>query len=378
MTHAKSRWSYSTGERGRNRVRAFAHPKTGGLFLEFDDGGKRKRVALGHRDREAAKTKAEELAAALRRGSAPQSVAPTLATLFDNYLREVTPQKGESKQGHDRRAAKLFVAFFGPSRKAASVNRRDWDGFIRWRRSLGDRRKGRTRSVRNRVIEYDLKFLHTVLNWAVGSGLLDRNPLKGCPWPKEQAPKRPVLRHEEYEALRAVAQDVHPLFVLALLLAHETGHRIGAIRLLKWSDVDLKRGVMRWRAGADKMGFEHESLLTPEALAGLERARAERPAIGDSWLFPAPENPDTPCSHYLLQKWWRRAERLAGLVHEPGRGFHALRRKFATELKHIPLKDLCALAGWKTPHVVLTCYQTADETTMREALASRRKLLAGT
>jgi len=47
-------------------------------------------------------------------------------------------------------------------------------------------------------------------------------------------------------------------------------------------------------------------------------------------------------------------------------------------LKHIPLKDLCALAGWKTPHVVLTCYQTADETTMREALASRRKLLAGT
>jgi integrase len=271
----------------------------------------------------------------------------------------------------------LFVEFFGPSRKAASVNRRDWDGFIRWRRSLGDRRKGRACGVRNRVIEYDLKFLHTVLNWAAGSGLLDRNPLKGCPWPKEQAPKRPVLRHEEYEALRAVARDVHPLFALALLLAHETGHRIGAIRLLKWSDVDLKRGVMRWRASTDKMGFEHESLLTPDALAGLERARAARPAIGDSWLFPAPENPDTPCSHYLLQKWWQRAECLAGLVHEPGRGFHALRRKFATELKHIPLKDLCALAGWKTPHVVLTCYQTADETTMREALASRKQLRAG-
>lgn len=47
------------------------------------------------------------------------------------------------------------------------------------------------------------------------------------------------------------------------------------------------------------------------------------------------------------------------------------------ELKHVPLKDLCALAGWKTPHVVLTCYHTADETTMREALASRRKLRAG-
>jgi integrase len=62
------------------------------------------------------------------------------------------------------------------------------------------------------------------------------------PWPKEQAPKRPVLRHEEYEALRAVAPDVHPLFTLVLLLAHETGHRIGAIRSLKWSDVDRKPG----------------------------------------------------------------------------------------------------------------------------------------
>jgi hypothetical protein len=28
--------------------------------------------------------------------------------LFDNYLREVTPQKRRSKQQHDRRAARMF------------------------------------------------------------------------------------------------------------------------------------------------------------------------------------------------------------------------------------------------------------------------------
>lgn len=39
MTHTTKRWSYSTGERGRNRVRAFEHPKTGTLFLEFAEGG---------------------------------------------------------------------------------------------------------------------------------------------------------------------------------------------------------------------------------------------------------------------------------------------------------------------------------------------------
>lgn len=380
MTHATRRWSYSTGERGRNRVRAFEHPKTGGLFLEFADGLKRKRVALGHRDREAAKAKAEELAAALRRGYAPQLAAPTLATLFDNYLREVTPQKGSSKQAHDHRAARLFLECFGGSRKAASLNRRDWDGFIRWRRSRNDPREGRASSepVRNRVIEYDLKFLHAVLNWAVACGFLDRNPLKGLPWPRETAPARPVLRQEAYEALRRVARSVYPAFELALVLAHETGHRSGAIRLLRWSDVDRQRGVVRWRAATDKMGFEHETMLTAEALAALERARAERPAIGDSWVVPAPNDPGEPCSRHQLLKWWRRAEQLAGLVHQSRGGFHSLRRKFATELKHVPLKDLLALGGWKDPHTVLTCYQTADEVTMREALASRRQLRAGT
>jgi integrase len=373
MTHAKRRWSFSTGERGRNRVRAFEHPKTGGLFLEFAEAGKRKRIALGHRDREAAKVKAEELARALRRGYAPQLAAPTLATLFDNYMREVTPQKGTSKQQHDRRAARLLLEYLGPSRRAAALNRRDWDGFI-WRRRSGGTRG---RAVRNRVIEYDLKFLHSVLNWAVGAGLLKRNPLKGLPWPREAAPKRPVLDHEQLQALLRVSRNVHPLFELALVLAHETGHRIGAIRQLRWSDVDWRRGVVRWRATADKMGFEHETLVTPEALVALERARAARPAVGDAWVFPAPRSSEHPCSHYLLLKWWRRAESLAGLTHETGRGFHSLRRKFATELKHIPLRDLLALGGWKDPQTVLGCYQTADLDTMREALAGRRQLRTG-
>ncbi len=373
MTHATTRWSYSTGERGRNRVRAFAHPKTGTLFLEFADAGQRKRIALGHRDREAAKAKAETLAAALRRGDAPRPATLTLATLFDNYLREVTPQKGRSKQRHDHRAATLFVECFGPSRTVASLTRREWDSFIRWRRTRGDpRRPGR--SLGDRVIGYDLQFLCAVLNWAAAAGWLERNPLKGLPKPKEAAPRRPVLRQEEYEALVGTAPAVNSVFGLALVLAHETGHRIGAITALRWSDVDVERGVIRWRAANDKIGFEHETMLTREAIRTLERARAERPAIGDAWMLPDPTDPTQPCSCHQLEHWWRRAERLAGLVHEPGRAFHALRRKFATELKHVPLKDLCALGGWKSPQTALTCYQKADEVTMREALASRRPL----
>jgi hypothetical protein len=57
-----------------------------------------------------------------------------------------------------------------------------------------------------------------------------------------------------------------------------------------------------------------------------------------------------------------------------GLGWHALRRKFASELKDVPLRDLCELGGWKDPQTILKCYQQPDERTMRAALANRRPL----
>jgi hypothetical protein len=69
-------------------------------------------------------------------------------------------------------------------------------------------------------------------------------------------------------------------------------------------------------------------------------------------------------------------ERLAKLDPEPGRGWHSLRRKFATELKGTPIKDLCALGGWRDSRTILEHYQRADFATMREALEHRRRLEA--
>ena len=107
MTRAnKQQWSYCTGERGRNRVRTFAHPVTGRMFLEFSDRGRRTRIALGHRDPEAAKAKAEELASALRRGVVPPGQRLKLSALFDIYVREVTPRKSRSVQAHSSSSAR--------------------------------------------------------------------------------------------------------------------------------------------------------------------------------------------------------------------------------------------------------------------------------
>ena len=73
-------------------------------------------------------------------------------------------------------------------------------------------------------------------------------------------------------------------------------------------------------------------------------------------------------------KWWAEAENAAKLSHIAGMGWHSLRRKFATELKHIPLTDLCELGGWKTAQTILMCYQQPNQQTMRRALLNRRQI----
>ena len=161
-------------------------------------------------------------------------------------------------------------------------------------------------------------------------------------------------------------------FRMVLMLAHETGHRIGAIRQLRWSDIDLEAGVIRWRGEHEKTGYEHRTPVSAEALAVLEEARREHPGIGDAPLLPAPKDPSQCMSRSLARDWWEKAQELAGLEPKRGGGWHSLRRKFASDLMNQPLKVLCELGGWKTAQTVLQCYQRADEGRLREALEHRR------
>jgi hypothetical protein len=55
-------------------------------------------------------------------------------------------------------------------------------------------------------------------------------------------------------------------------------------------------------------------------------------------------------------------------------GWHSFRRKFATDMKDLPLKDLCAAGGWRDAETVPKCYQQPEEHRIREALARRRRV----
>lgn len=380
-------WNYSTGERGRNRVRVYEH-SSGLLMLEFRKEGKRTRTSLGHRDRDRAKRAADQAAAKLAQ---VEDIGPdqkeqheprkelTLQELFELYGREVTPTKGERTRKHDGAASKMFERYFGADRVVATLNLRDWERFIRDRGAgLIGPGKPPWPVVSARTIERDLRFVLAVMNWGTmagdgrGSVLLERNPFKGYRAPKEKNPLRVKLSEEEYQALLKVAMDVEWRFHVALVLAHETGHRIGAVRQLRWSDIDFEQQRIRWRAETEKTGYAHVTPMTVEAVRALEVARSRNPSIGDAPIMPSPEEPTECMSRYLARDWWKRAEKRAGLERKRGRGWHSLRRKFASDLKQVPLKTLQELGGWKTHMTILMCYQQAEEGEMREALESRR------
>ena len=58
----------------------------------------------------------------------------------------------------------------------------------------------------------------------------------------------------------------------AMVLCHETGHRIGAVSKLQWENVDLTRALVTWAAAHDKTELEHTTPLTEAAIDALHEA----------------------------------------------------------------------------------------------------------
>jgi integrase len=205
--------------------------------------------------------------------------------------------------------------------------------------------------------------------------------------PSEKNPQRPMATWERFDATRRAIQTLaaeakHASDRLswvrvefALVLMEATGRRRGSIRQLAWKDVDFTHREIHWRAETDKKGREW---ITPVPGALLEEMENFRQQLGllSPWVFPAPRNPSKPVNGNWLSKRIRRAEQKAKLPKLRGGLCHPYRRKWATERKHFPLKDVAAAGGWKNVNTLLTCYQHEDRETMLLVMTEPRKLTA--
>ncbi len=365
----------------------------GNLYVRWWDPTKKTKVkrALGHRDRHKAVAYAKELAAAMLSGIA--RTAPTTLTLrelFTSYEREVSQHKKHPQPNEDRRRQALWLGFLGPTYDPRSLDQPTLDRFVRARRAGAILVPGRQfhANPSDTTVGHDIVFLQSVLNWATqkkwpdGTPFFERNPVARYHRPKTKHPKRPVVTYDRYVAIKAHADEADPqrLFGAFLVLVEQLGWRVSAICQIQAGDIDRRKhkkapyGRIRKRAETDKEGVDMWVPLSHEARVALERAQERNSVVGAVYLFPAPRRRGKPWSRWHTRDLLERAEALAELTPIEGGDWHPFRRKWATERKHLPGKDVAEAGGWKDTRTLETAYQQPDDETMLKVMTEQRKL----
>lgn len=376
MTHKrKALWSQSFGHYG-STVRLGELNPDGPLYLIWRDRrGKTQRQSLKHRDRIEGRKAAMELLHRMATETAEERPeAMTLGTLVRLYVDEGLIGRGAKHIRETKRKLALWTAFLGASRLVESLSPGDVQRFSEARRKglLVATEGHAQRGVSATTIWHDYVALNTALAFLTrsrdraGRPLLLRNPLLGTRVAKTPSPKQPVASRSYYEAMRAVAPQVSPSLQPLIDIAAETGHRISAILALRITDIDLATsegapyGAIRWRAENDKIKRDHTVAISPVARSAVVVAMQLVPS-GCEWLFPSPTSLRTFLDRYVASRWLRRAEKLAGIDHSNGSGWHAFRRGWASARKHLPDVDVAAAGGWKDTVTLKRCYQHADQ-----------------
>jgi integrase len=132
-----------------------------------------------------------------------------------------------------------------------------------------------------------------------------------------------------------------------------TGHRAASVRELRWSDVDLEARTVEWRAGVDKIGYQHKNPLHAEAVDVLSRGKVLADETGDVWIFQHSEKSTEPMTRNAACKLCRQIAGAAGIKAGSRLGTHAFRRSFAGRLRDVPISELKELGGWKTEKTVI-------------------------
>ncbi len=399
------RRSYTAGSYGCSR--RVVEAENGTVYEQWYDpltGNDRSR-SLGRVDWSTAIQHAEEQVARLRLGlDEMQAGKPTLRRVTRLYRHFRTPDKTPAVQVEDDRRIEMWRRVLGPDFDLSKLSRRQWDVFIRLRRTgaidpRGNPNEKNRRSVGDRTIERDLGFLRALCRWAcdfrddAGHLLLERDPTRGLEIPRERNPAREVATHDRVDAIRKVCRQVKMRVQRRLQrelvesylpeifeIVVGTGRRICAVCSLRVEDLDLERtaeapwGAIVWPQDTDKQRKRWRCPISAGVREALESAMRKRQAIGPGWLFPSPGNPDRPFRYDQAYTWLRAAEKLAGLEPQRGTLWHAYRRLWASARKDLPDVDVAQAGGWSSLEALKLAYQQPDDATMLRVVTHQAEL----
>ena len=260
----------------------------------------------------------------------PTSTRHTLEELLEVYARDVLPHKAPRTGALHLLFARRLLRELGPLPldELTPPLLRAWRDRMAQRCSPG--------SVRRYMA-----CLSAVLTAGVSEyEWLDINPLSKVRKPPLPAGRTRFLSEEErHRLLEACQQSTQPALYPLVMLALSTGARKSEIRYLRWSDVDLQRGVLRLLR--TKNG-EHRVVPLVGVSEVLLRAWACLPHRETDWVFPG----NTGASPLDCMAAWYTACRRARLHNFH---FHDLRHTTASYLamSGATLREIAEVLGHK-------------------------------
>jgi integrase len=375
------------------------------------------RDAAGRIDKAKERLVVEETNRQLARllGELPKAEVATRLTLNDGWVRISDRKVGKypTNTPHRReveRALRYTMAVWGADRPWDSIKKADLRSL--WRRRIEELTGEGDRGLRG--AEVTIARLLGVAGWLRDEELV---PATACVpsrhWKRELAddwrtitesrgdyePARPRHTLDEMQAILRVAPQVDPRFGLILALGAEL--RPGQVLRAMRSDLDLEKGTFTVRAKGRKRGVVE--YLTKGQLAAVREAftngylrliaYSAGPAI-DFPLFPATQliggrsgDPRAemrhlsakPVNRRTLQAWFKEAETLAKITHQPGRSTYGLRRAAVDAAKDLGIsrEGLKEHGGWTDSQMPDQVYADQESEKAREEARDVRAKIRG-
>jgi hypothetical protein len=400
MPRKRRPWSKTIEESGVS-VRVYERAIRSLLYREVRRAdGRKDRLSLGHRDRALAVDQARGLA---RRIAELRLIGQTTSVTFGQLVRLYVAHRAPQLSDDRRRLAvdmyaPRFLRHFGDETLIEDLSQTQIDGYVVARRAGGlksEKHRGVLTKSRDGTIRNELNWLRSAIRWGRGYRVNGRpvlvgDVLAGVRLLQEKNPRRPVASEDRYARTLAKAAQADGSGRLAcmLALARYTGRRVNATCQLRASDVLLTRdqllralatmglderqadymphGAIAWPSATDKLGFEELTAIAPACRMALERYLREHPKLGGAWLFRdlRQDHRGGPITRAAADYLLRRAEDLAGLPKLERGLWHAYRRLWAVERKHLPDVDVAKAGGWRDLATMKQSYQQPDPATV--------------
>lgn len=404
-------WSKVVQEAGIS-VRVYEREPGGVLYREVRDGeGGKDRRSLQHKDRKRAEADVRAFAKRLAELRLTGVAGPiTLGQAWMLFQQHRLPLLSAERQMDVQRHARYVLAHFGRDFRLDDLSQSHVDAFVAARQSgaamgwVERRPKGGPKPVRAGTIRNTVLWLSSLCRWARshrvnGRRLMVANPFDGIAVPQERNPKRPVANVDRYTKTLEHTETADPTGRLTCLLtlARETGRRINALCQLRASDVHLSpeavrralaaqgddeararhmpNGAIRFRAEHDKLGFDDLAPISRATRAALDAYLRRYLVVGEAPLFPySAQRPNVPMTVRQASHRLAHAEELAELPKLDRGLWHAYRRAYASERKHLPDVDVARSAGWRDVGTMKRSYQQSDPATLLRAIENEPDL----